>query len=293
MYIPLVSGRSNISLSVSQRIVGENGRIYTIQEQLGEGGNAIVCECADEADGSVYAVKFLVNSRGASRSERFELEAEILQKLSRFNHSHLISYLTNGLCKAECLGKNKKRISINVPFVIMERATCSLRDFIRGSSEQIPPEIYMAQFRGLVNALEVLHQHAVHRDIKPENILVVGERWVISDFGLCAPLEKAEGVDLTLHWQIPGPRFWMSPEANNRHVGLNDEINFASDIFQLAAVFWWVVNRRHPSGILVREDWIGIDSLFVPISTALQHSQTRRYVTAGQFEAAVVSAINL
>ena len=291
MFFQLISDRNN--LAVAQRIVGLNSRAYSIQEQLGEGGNAIVCECADEADGAVYAVKFLTNSSGSSRKERFELEVALLEELSKLNHDHLIRFVTSGVCDGEFVDRFKKKHSVKVSFVIMERATCSLREFIRNSPELITQEIYAAQFRGLVSALERLHQLAIHRDIKPDNILVVGERWVISDLGLCAPLVKGDGEDLTLQWQIPGPRFWMSPEANNRHVGLEAEINFSSDIFQLAAVFWWVVNRRHPSGILIREDWVGMDSLFVPISTALQHSQTRRYATADQFGAAVVKAISL
>src|SRR5438874_6622958 len=57
----------------------------------------------------------------------------------------------------------------------------------------------------------------------------------------------------------------------------SEEISSASDVFQLAAVFWWVVTRRHPSGILTREDWTGAERLFGPVSKALQHSLSRRY----------------
>ena len=115
---------------------------------------------------------------------------------------------------------------------------------------------------------------------------------MISDFGICF-LMDGEDRELTLHWQIPGPRFWMSPEANNKHVGLEDEICFASDVFQLAAIFWWVVNRRHPSGILTRDDWQGIESLFLPISNALQHSLSRRYTSASEFQFAIEEALDI
>lgn len=280
------------NISTPQKITGNNGKTYSIQEHLGKGGNAVVYECADEVDGALYAVKFLTNYREDSRKERFELETKLLEELATINHGHLIRFVTSGDCKGETSSRGRKQ-SIDVPFIVMERASCSLRDFVRDSPDPIAPEIYTAQFRGLVSALEKLHIHAIHRDIKPDNILVVGERWVISDFGLCTPLVKGDGEDLTQHWQIPGPRFWMSPEANNRHIGLDEQITFASDVFQLAAVFWWVVNRRHPSGILIREDWNGLDSLYMPISTALQHSQSRRYRTAHQFQLAVVNAISL
>ena len=280
-------------LRVEQKIKGRNGRTYTVQEQIGTGGNAFVCECADEADGAIFAVKFLANSRDKARLPRFEQEARLLEALGVAKHDHLIRFVTTGSANGSYFdARRNKSVPVNFPFVIMERANCSLRDFITNAKDPVPPEIYIAQFRGLVSALEILHSHAIHRDIKPENILIVGDRWLISDFGLCSMIIKTDEQDLTEHWQIVGPRFWMSPEANNMSVGLPDEIGFASDIFQLAAVFWWVVNRRHPTGILVRADWGGIGELFEPISKALQHSMNRRFANANEFGTAVRSAFD-
>ena len=274
-----------------ERIEGANGSLFTVQEQIACGGNAVVCECADESDGVLYAVKFLTNSHGDGRAERFEIERKLMKDLSALRHEHLIGYVTNGCVKASFFDNKRSEIRTLLPFVIMERANCSLREFVKNERSPIEFEIYAAQFRGLVSALELLHQQAIHRDIKPDNILVVGERWVISDFGLCSLLDGCGGQDLTPEWQVPGPRFWMSPEAYNKAVGLPEEITFASDVFQLAAVFWWVVNRRHPSGILSREDWIGAESLYEPVSRGLQHSLGRRYASANEFGLAVVDAI--
>lgn len=291
-FIDLVFGRQ--SVKVPTQVTADNGHIYVIEEQIGAGGNAVVCQCTDQYDGNLYAIKFLASTRDNSRLPRFHLETQLLRTLSVTQHDHLIRFITNGEVEGRVFDFKRKRLEPkSMPFFIMERASQTLREFIVSSEIPIPPEIYFAQFRGLVSALELLHRHAIHRDIKPENILVVGERWAISDFGLCTNLEVHGFNDLTQAGQIPGPRFWMSPEANNRHVGLDDEINYASDVFQLAAVFWWVVNRRHPSGVLAREDWLGIDSLYDPIVTALQHSQRRRYETASQFRTAIIKAISL
>jgi serine/threonine-protein kinase len=280
-------------MTVPLKIRGTNGKDYTLQEQIGTGGNAVVCECADEIDGSVHAVKFFMNSRDRIGLPRFQQEAKLLEELSHANHAHLIRFITNGSVHGTQYNARKRRNEdIEIPFVVMELANCSLREFIGKSREAIAPEIYVAQFRGLVGALELLHGQAIHRDIKPDNILVIGERWLISDFGLCSMIDADKGLDLTEKGRVVGPRFWMSPEANNRNVGLEDEIGVASDVFQLASVFWWVVNRRHPTGILTREDWVGADELYSPITKALQHSMSRRFQSASEFGEAVRTAIS-
>lgn len=290
-YVDLVFGRHGFK--VPSKVKASDGHVYVVEEQIGSGGNAVVCQCTDERDGTVYAIKFLTSSKDASRLPRFQLETRIIEKLTAARHDHLIRFVASGEANSLSYDRRRRqRVSTVIPFFVMERASNTLRGFLAASSEPVAREIYFAQFRGLVGALEILHGHAIHRDIKPDNILVVGERWAISDFGLCEPIGDDGGKDLTRIGEIPGPRFWLSPEANNRSVGVQEEISSASDVFQLAAVFWWVVTRRHPSGILTREDWTGADRLFGPISKALQHSLSRRYESATQFGEAVIQAID-
>lgn len=183
----------DIRYALNERVKALDDRTYAIQDQLGIGGNGVVHECVDEADGSLYAIKFLTNHWEAARRERFLREQNLMATLAMGNHDHLIRFKTAGTVPTTYFNKSKKQCVVSLPFVVMEKARCSLKQLIKDQSVAIPAEVYMAQFRGLVNALAHLHKHAVHRDIKPANILVVGERWVISDFGLCSIMKVMTG----------------------------------------------------------------------------------------------------
>ena len=147
------------------------------------------------------------------------------------------------------------------------------------------------QFRGLAGALASLHDHAVHRDIKPENILVVGERWLLSDYGLCTFVDVEE-EDLTAEEQKVGPTFWLSPEAHNRRLGHGDEINETSDVFQLAAIFWYVATGRYPSGILTKSDWTGPEKLFRLLHRSLFHDRAKRPQNGHEFFTGLEEALS-
>lgn len=170
----------------------------------------------------------------------------------------------------------------------------NLREYI-SSAKTINFEIYTAQLRGLADALNYMHdKNILHRDIKPENILIIGERWVLSDFGLTAPAGPGVTSDLTGDKEKVGPVFWMSPEAINKCLGVSEdhcEINKSSDVFQLASVFWFIVTGRHPAGIYDDSDWSGKKAIYDVILKAMQHNQTRRYEDGVQFFEAIVAAI--
>lgn len=83
----------------------------------------------------------------------------------------------------------------------------------------------------------------------------------------------------------------MSPEANNRSVGRRDTIGAASDVFQLASVFWLVVNRSHPTGVLERGDWTGPASLFEPIFRALHYNVGTRPADGAAFAELIDQAV--
>ena len=122
----------------------------------------------------------------------FQREVKLLKSM---HGDHITKY--HGALGRVTVRHNKASYETRqMPFVVMELADCNLQDVIREEGP-LSYERYAGQFRGLAEALASLHDQAVHRDIKPENILVAGERWLLSDYGLCTFVNPDE-EDLTL-----------------------------------------------------------------------------------------------
>lgn len=248
-------------------ITSYNDNTYEIGEQIGQGGNAVVCD-GISIDGEIYAIKFLLHTNEKSRI-RFKQEIELIKQI---NHPHIIKYVDSGEMKA--INHNGRESTI--PYIVMEKADSNLVEFIRKTAK-IGYEIYAPQFTGLSEALDLLHKHAIHRDIKPENILIKGETWLLSDFGLCCYLNNDERIDITGENEKIGPKYWLSPEAINRQYFIKEDIREYSDVFQLCAVFWFTVTQRHPTGILMKSDWPNTDGkIFGVLSSALSHDKQKR-----------------
>jgi eukaryotic-like serine/threonine-protein kinase len=239
-----------------------------VDTRLCFGGNASVYPCLDQVTGTEYAVKFQLNL-SRNRVKRFKQESKILESLS---HEQIVTFIDQG----NISGTQRKRPNnIEIPFLIMSKADNTL-DKYKKIKETIPYEEYIAQFRGLCDALSLLHKNAIHRDIKPENILIQGDTWLLSDLGLCDFLDDAESLDITREDEPVGPRYWMSPESINKVLGNGDNISKESDVFQLCSVFWYVVTGRNPYGIVNRANWTGSDNLFELIASGLSHSPLGR-----------------
>ena len=244
------------------------GHSYELEEWLGRGGNAAVFQCRDRVTDDPYAIKFVLNA-GITSTKRFLREVKLLKSIQ---DDHVTRYQGMGRVRVR---HRKANTDKKIPFVVMELADCNLQTLISDNVEQLSYEQYAGQFRGLARALALLHGRAVHRDIKPENILVAGDRWLLSDYGLCTFVNPGQ-EDLTPEGRNVGPKFWLSPEAHNRRLGCGDQIGTASDVFQLAAIFLFVATGRHPSGLVTENDWTGPRKLFPVIQRSLFHDSTKR-----------------
>jgi serine/threonine-protein kinase len=248
-------------------IVTTDGLQVELTEWKGRGGNASVFSCVDVSTGEELAVKFLMRM-SQKAEQRFDREALLMRELQS---EHAIRYRGEGSARTQEVRRNSRAIrDVNIPFILMDLAEYDLSKMMQNRRNGLAFEQYAGQFRGLAGALAELHERAIHRDIKPENILIIGDRWLLSDYGLCTFVDEDE-IELTNVDEIIGPKYWFSPEAHNRRIKCGDEITRASDVYQLAAIFWYAATGRHPSGIVTLNDWSGSLALFEVLSESLKH----------------------
>lgn len=271
---------------IPEKVKASSGREYEVSDRIDCGGNAVVHRCVETISGEEFAIKFHL-SLTDKRIQRFGREIELLQQIQ---HEQLIRYIDHGEVTGSMTQKVAGRVvskNMNLAFLVMALADSNLTTLLR-NNKTILYEDYIGQFKGLARALSTLHQKAVHRDIKPENILIKGETWMLSDFGLCKLHGCAE--EITTDNEAIGPRYWMSPEAINRAIGNPDEISKRSDVFQLCSIFWFIVTRRHPSGCVSQGDWSGPENIFKVLLDALSHDENKRPSDGGRLAELLDSA---
>ncbi|HMV44060.1 MAG TPA: protein kinase [Leptospiraceae bacterium] len=234
---------------------------YEISDRISNGGNAVVHKCFDSI-GNEYAIKFFLKTEPVKK-KRFLQEIEVMEKI---DHHHIVKVLDSGIVSVQ-----NKQVS-EAPCIVMELADSNLQ--MLKNQKEIPYFDYIEQFRGLSSALAELHKLGIHRDIKPDNILIFGDRWVLSDFGLFK-YNEPNNLNLTNTDEIPNPKTWLSPEGINSYYS-TDSISHASDVFQMGCIFWYVVNGKYPLGVVEKDDWKGKESLFEFMIKTLFHNVKKR-----------------
>lgn len=266
MSIELFLGYKRSSVyKIPERIESYGEKEYEVGERIASGGNAVIHKCIERISGNDFAIKFQL-SISENRLRRFQREIDLLRKVK---HDQLMSYVDHGVVKSRI--KKEEKV---IPFLVMPIADENLKDRLINQKSRPIYDEYISQFKGLAEALGVLHKEAIHRDIKPENVLISGETWILSDFGLCK--FSASSEELSAENEPIGPRFWMSPEAVNRAIGNEDNVEKSSDVYQLCCIFWYVVTGRNPCGWICFEDWGGPKELFEVIYPALAHDPEKR-----------------
>jgi eukaryotic-like serine/threonine-protein kinase len=218
-----------------------NGR-YRLDQQIGEGGMAVVFHGQDLLLNRQVAVKILREQYASDEGflKRFEREGQLAAGLS---HPNIASVYDVGSDQG-------------LQYIVMEYIRGpNLKELIR---KQGPFSVDGAVFiiAQVASALDYAHQrNLVHRDIKPQNILVDrdGNAKVV-DFGIAKGLQDA---NLTEAGTGMGTVHYVSPEQAR-----GEPATPASDLYSTGIVLYEMLTRALP---------FNADT---PVGVAMQHVNT-------------------
>lgn len=185
---------------------------YTILEEIGDGGMAIVYKAHDRLLNRDVAVKVLRAEFNSDEEfvKRFDIEAQAAASL---NHPNIISIYDVG-------HQN------NIHFIVMEIVVGpTLKRFIQEKGA-LPYRQALDFSMQICAALEHAHsKHIIHRDIKPQNMIVSDNGQIkVTDFGIA----RATVSSTTKLGSVMGSAHYLSPEQARG--GFTDE---RSDIYSL------------------------------------------------------------
>ncbi len=145
-------------------------RDFTIQKQIGQGGNGVVYSAIDDSN-NTFAIKTIRRDMPSVKLNRFRNEIYFCMN---HNHENIIKILDYGTC-----GSGSEYL-----FYVMPLYNETLRDKMnKGISHDTAADI----FKQILIGLQYAHDNGCfHRDIKPENILFLSDsdEPVIADFGI-------------------------------------------------------------------------------------------------------------
>ncbi|XAR72814.1 Non-specific serine/threonine protein kinase [Bertholletia excelsa] len=236
--------QSETKLSSAVPVDGTNigwGRWYSLSELetatrgfadesvIGEGGYGVVYRGVLQ-DGSVVAVKDLLNNKGQAEKE-FKVEVEAIGKVRHKNLVGLIGYCAEGARR----------------MLVYEYVNNgNLEQWLHGDVGPVSPltwdirmKIAIGTAKGLAYLHEGLEPKVVHRDVKSSNILL-DRKWTakVSDFGL-AKLLGPEKTYVTT--RVMGTFGYVSPEYASTGM-----LNEGSDVYSFGVLLMELITGRCP-----------------------------------------------
>ena len=161
------------------------GGRYTLLDELGSGGMAVVWRARDEVLGRLVAVKLLAGRYAGDAQSRARIRDEA-RAAATLSHPHIAQIYDYG----EALDGGRL-----TPYVVMELVHgITLQQRVRTGLLE-PRQIFRIGAQ-VAAALAAAHADGlVHRDIKPANVMVTQDGAKVVDFGLAATAGPAEPED--------------------------------------------------------------------------------------------------
>ena len=269
-------------------LIGQQVQDYVIEAEVGRGGMARVFRARHRVLDRVSALKILLPELAGDENfvERFLREA---RAAARLDHPNIVPIYETG------------RTADGQYFLAMKYVEGTT---LRQTVNQGAPDLqavagYMTQ---IAAALDYAHERGiVHRDIKPGNILIDADgRALLTDFGIA---QAAEDINVTNQGMLVGTPAYMSPEQAQGFPATAQ-----SDIYSLGVVVYELVTgttpfpHRTPHAVLlghISEPPLPVHDrnpdltpeLSAVIGKALAKAPEDRYRTAGEFAAALATAV--
>jgi formylglycine-generating enzyme required for sulfatase activity/tRNA A-37 threonylcarbamoyl transferase component Bud32 len=266
--------RVNPPLPERERLAAALSGRYSVEQELGQGGMAVVYRARDLKHDRLVAIKVLKPQLAhALGPDRFLREIKLTAQLS---HPHILPLLDSG--DADGL------LYYVMPYVEGE----SLRHRLeRDPGKPVPLDEALRITREVADGLESAHRHGViHRDIKPENILIEEGHAVIADFGIARAVAESGGAAdarLTATGIAVGTPDYMSPEQ--RLGGRAGPIDARTDVYALACVLSEMLTGELPRPSAPRRALPeGVDRA---VRRALSDAPEQRFDSAAAFIAAL------
>ena len=212
-----------------ESLIGKSLSHYSVLEQIGEGGMAIVYKAYDDHLEREVAIKIIRRSAFPPEQldhllKRFEREAKSLARMSHPNIVKVLDYGEYG----------------DSPYLVLE--------YLPGGTlkqkfgKPMPWKEAARLLLPVARALQFTHaQGIIHRDVKPTNILLTqsGDP-MLTDFGIAKLLESGDAQTLTGTGIGIGTPEYMAPEQWAGKVGPQ------TDIYALGVVFYELLTEHKP-----------------------------------------------
>lgn len=271
-----------LSLKREHNIFNMKGFDYQLRYLNGPkgsiGGNSNVFMLCDpdnpNDDVEHYAVKICNSPLEDSTNDykkRFEREITALNNVRKASKNQfIIEFFEHG---------NFIINDSRFPFYTMEKCDSNLTNYIQESELDVSEKIALCYY--IIQGFCDLHNLKIyHRDIKSDNFLVKNDICKIGDLGLVDFRDMETKLFINEEGKKIGAFGWESPEVMNKLLTekggskFDCKIDYASDIFQLGKLFWYILQGNLPIGQIDKEDFLGEDiELFNLISRMLAHKK--------------------
>jgi len=213
---------------------------YRIVRFIAQGGMGEVYEAEDLELAERVALKTVRPdiARHEGSIERLKREIHLARKVTHPSVCRIFDLGVHRMPGAEGGGETQVR------FLTMELLGGETLSHRIRREERLAPAAALPIVRQVAAALGAAHEAGiVHRDFKSSNVILVGERAVVTDFGLARAIVSGDGLDasLTASGSSLGTPAYMAPEQVE-----GKDAGPAADIYALGVVMYEMMTGRWP-----------------------------------------------